>query len=359
MDQILFVGESWFGSCSRSLKEALRRQRTVIVDELNEDLYISKPRRLFLRTINRLLASAYREELLQRLLAQCIADKPDALVVYKGWHLDADFVCRIKALHIPTVNIFPDVSPHAHGPRLQHALGCYDLVISTKSFHPGQWRTVYGYSNPCVYVPQGYDPGLHLFEQPVEDPRFDVVLAATWRPEYHELMHGLAQQLENAEVTLGICGHGWTHHRSDLPSHWTYAGPLHGRAYLNYLRAGRICIAPVTRRVVVGGRVQPGDEDTTRTYELAAAHCFFIHSRTGLAQSLYDEATEVPMFGDAGELAKEVLHYLPREHDRRAMADLAHARAVPAYSLDSRAAEVLEHVQRCAAEARGRVGQIG
>jgi hypothetical protein len=51
-------------------------------------------------------------------------------------------------------------------------------------------------------------------------------------------------------------------------------------------KAGRICVAPLTRDVLISGTCQPGDEDTTRTYELVAAHCFFIHTYEFMPDSL-------------------------------------------------------------------------
>ena len=121
---------------------------------------------------------------------------------------------------------------------------------------------------------------------------------------------------------------------------------MYGRSYTKFLRHGKIAIAPVQTRVVIAGQRQPGDEDTTRTYELAAAYCFFVHKRTSFARTVYDEASEVPMWNDSEELVSLVMHYLPRESERRAFAAAAHARAVPDYSIPSRALKVLEHVRQ-------------
>ncbi len=242
------------------------------------------------------------------------------------------------------VNVYPDLSPHAHGAEHQQAVGAYDLVISTKPFHPALWRSVYGYENRCVFVPQGYDPALHWVTSPPSEPRFDVVLVATWRSEYGELMKTLGPLLSSQGISVGIGGSGWIAHREDYPADWVFVGELAGRTYVDWLRQGRICLAPVTREVVIAGVRQPGDEDSTRTYELAAAYCFFIHRRTEFVQGLYDETTEVPLFDTAEELAEKIIHFLPLEEERQRMAAAAHHRAVPAYSVDERANQIVTKI---------------
>ena len=339
--RILFIGESWLGSCARSLKEALSKQPGVVLDEVNEDLLIPKPRARVLRAVNRILRPLHRAELWRHLSSRLERFSPDVVMTYKGHPIDADWVHALRAHGSLTVNVYPDYSPHAYGVEHRKAVGAYDLVISTKPFHPRLWSSVYGYRNRCVFVPQGYDPALHLIPQPIHDARFDVVMVATWRPEYGALLQAFGKVLERQKVTVGIAGNGWAAHRADYPADWVYGGERQGRAYLDWLRQGSIALAPITREVVIEGQRQPGDEDSTRTYELAAAHCFFIHRRTQYAQTLYDESSEVPMFDTAEELGEQVLHYLDRPEARQRMATAAHVRAVPAYSLDARASEIV------------------
>lgn len=343
---ILFIGESWLGSCARSLKDALVRQKGVVIDEVNEDFFFPKHRARWLRGVHRLLKPVYQIELYQEIILKANATRPDFIMVYKGHALSAAFVQSLRALGVKTVNVYPDCSPHAHGAAHRLAVGAYDRVISTKPFHPALWHAVYGYDNPCVFVPQGYDPALHLAAESSAMQPYDVVLVATWRAEYGRLMQNLGFCLAGRGVKVAIGGHGWAAHRLDYPPDWVYLGGLQGASYQQALRSGKLCLAPVTREVVINGVRQPGDEDSTRTYELAAAHTCFIHRRTSYVQSLYDEETEVPMFDDAEELAGKILHYLERPAERARLAKQAHARAVTAYSLDARAAEIIRILEQ-------------
>lgn len=324
----------------------------VHIDDLGEDEYFPVGKSLLRRGLNRLLRPRHRADLTRDLASKLASLRPDVLIVYKGTGVSAEGVRRAKNAGVFTVNIFPDCSPHAHGASLRDAIGEYDLVISTKPFHPAGWQEIYGYRNRCLCVPHGYDPAVHYWPEPLEHPDFDVVLAATWRPQYQTLMKKLATALGGESMRLGIIGAGWSQRASHLPAHWEIGPGLVGRAYGEWLRRGRIAIAPVHREMIVGGVRQPGDQDTTRTYNLAAAFCFFLHRRTPYVQTIYDEVTEVPMWDDAEELAALVRKYLVLEDQRRAMAARAHARAVPAYSIPKRAEQILSHVESVLAENR-------
>ena len=316
------------------------------MDEVNEDLCFPRARTRWLRVLNRLTVPAYRREFDAQVLARVREFRPDALMTYKGTPVHAPLLDAVRGMGVFTVNVYPDNSPHAHGAAHARAIGSYDLVISTKPYHPGLWAERYGYHNACAFVPQGYDAALHLVDAPRVDPPFDVVLVATWRAEYGRLMQEFSRHLGDTGIRVAIGGNGWENQRAGLPGSWDFLGAVRGRAYVEAVRSGRICVAPLTREVVIGGEPHPGDVDTTRTYELAAAHCFFLHRRTEYAQGVYDERTEVPMYDDAKELAAHVRHFLPREEERRAMAAAAHRRAVPAHSLDARATDIVALVDR-------------
>lgn len=353
--KILYVGEAWEGSSARSVREALTLFPAVQLNHIDEDHYFPVGRALLGRGAGWLMRPWLRAKLERKIGRRVKSLRPDVLMVYKGNGVSARAVRRARQRGVFTVNIFPDCSPHAHGTALRKAIGEYDLIISTKPFHPAGWREIYGYANRCICVPHGYDPAVHYWSDPPERLDFDVVLAATWREQYQTLMQQLATALNGQRVRLAVIGSGWSQRASQLPSHWEIGPPLVGRAYGEWLRRGRIALAPVHEEMVVGGVRQPGDQDTTRTYNLAAAGCFFLHRRTPYAQSIYDEVTEVPMWDNAEELAELVRKYLPLEDERRAMAARAHARAVPAYSIPNRVEDILRHVESALAQHQGAI----
>ncbi len=344
--RVLYVGESWLGSSARSLREALCRRGDFAIDEVDEDHWVIRGGGLALRGAQRLLLPLVRREFERHVLRRVDSFRPDVFLAYKGWLVSEALLASLKSAGVLTVNVYPDFSPRAYGEQHRRTVGLYDLVISTKCNHPGLWRSLYGYKNQCVWVPHGYDPMLHLRHEPPSSFDFDVVLIATGRPQYWRLMLEFARACKKGDLRVAVGGYGWESVRGAVPRSWTFLGPLHGPAYVESLRRGRICVAPVHRHAVIGGQAEPGDEDSTRTYELAAAYCFFIHQASSLVREVYDERSEVPLFENGRDLAELVLFYLTREKQRLVMAAAAHSRAVPRYSLDARAEELIAHVRR-------------
>lgn len=343
--RILFVGETWMGSSARSLRDGLTMIKDVLVDDIGEDQYVPIQRTLSLRIINRLTRPLQRIALKEEIGRRINGFRPDVLMIYKGNGISPDVVRDARSKDVFTVNVFPDCSPHAHGALVKESLGLYDEVISAKPFHPDNWGRVYGYENECVCVPHGYDPLVHYWKESPSFQDLDVVMAASWRPQYEEMMLEFAEKTTTAGLKVGLAGPGWAARRALFPRSWEISGRLYGRSYGDWIRRGKIVIAPVHRDLYMNGQRQPGDEDTTRTYELAAANCFFLHRRTPFAKTVYDEATEVPMWDSAEELAALVKKFLPLHEVRQTMAAAAHRRAVPAYSVPARAVQVVAEVR--------------
>ena len=356
--RVLFVGDSWKGSTARTFREALAGHPSVMVEEIDSDHYLPLCRSLAMRAANRLLRQLQSRELTRAIDVKLKNWRPDVLVIFKGCGITQRWLAQTKAPDLLVVNLFPDCSPHAHGRTLRAAMGEYDLVISTKCFHPAGWQSIYGYANRCVYVPKGYDPAVHYWPEAPTGHDLDVVMSATWRPQYHTLMESFADETRDLSLRVAIAGDGWLSNRRRLPLSWRLLPAVTGRAYGEFLRSGRIAIAPVHRDLVVDGVRQPGDEDTTRTYELAAAHCFYVHRRTEYVRTMFDEFSEVPLWDDATELAMLVRRFLPLDRERHAMAAAAHARAVPRYSSSNRVIELIRHLREALSARKASRGEF-
>lgn len=343
--KILFFGAAWKGSSARSLREAIALNPEVEIDEIGEDQYAPIGSGMAIKIANRLLIRSFRTQVQSEILRKIDVGQPDVLLVYKGNLVTQETISRAKRKGVVTVNVFPDCSPHAHGKMLKKAIGEYDLVISTKPFHRKLWQSTYGYTNSCEFVPHGYDPHVHYWGDQCLLQDLDVVMVASWRPLYEQLLTDLATQLNTSGLKIVVAGSGWESAKSKFPGHWQFPGGLLGKSYGQLVRRSKIVIAPVQTEIIVDGKSQPGDEDTTRTYELAASRCFFLHRRTPYVESIYSEDSEVPMWDGAAELVKLIQKYLPLDVERHQMAANAHRRAVPAYSIPERAKEIL-HILR-------------
>ena len=347
MLKILTVGENWFGSSARTLREGLLRLGTTQIDEFASESLLPKPHWLLNRACLRLLGYSLRREFKARLVSHIQVTRPNVLLVCKEPAVDQECVEFAKGQGIYTVNVFPDLSPFAHGQTLAKALGSYDIVISTKSSHPELWQSGFGYRNECLHVPHGYDPAIDYRAEPAPASDYDIALVATWREEYGELMLSLDRRLADLDARIVVAGFGWQQRKGHLPKQWTVLPAVSGHGYVHLLRSARIVIAPMTMKpTLLHGTAVPPEQDTTRSYQLAAAQCYFLHRRTKLMQRLYDERQEVPMWDSVDELADLVRRFLPDEAARYRMAASAHARAVPAYSIDASAQQILAILNR-------------
>jgi hypothetical protein len=112
--KILFVSETWLGSCARSIREALSRYPEIEIDELAEDAFIPKVKSRVLRALHRVIRPLSHAEFNQQVLEKLRGSPSDFLVTYKGNAIHTDLLRAVSALGVKTVNIYPDCSPHTH-----------------------------------------------------------------------------------------------------------------------------------------------------------------------------------------------------------------------------------------------------
>lgn len=347
MLKILMVGENWMGSSARALREALQRHPEVVLEDYSSDFLCPRPFKRLNRILVRLVSGSLQREFRELLRQQIDYFEPDVLLIFKAAEVDKGLVEWARTRGVFTVNVFPDLSPFAHGKSLVEALGSYDLVASTKLGHPQLWNNVFGFTNECIYIGHGFDINIHYVEAPYDaDAEVDVCMAATWRAEYGQLLIDVINALPRRQVRVLAAGPGWQAHEADFSGRLEVMPPVVGRNYVKFVRSAKICIAPMTMEPAKLHSVWvPQEQETSRSFQLAAANCFFVHRRTERIAQLYDEVEEVPLWSNAAELVNLIQHYLPLREERLRMARNAHSKAVPAYSIDARANELLKIIR--------------
>ena len=337
--RILFLGENWYGSCARACCYALRRLGHDVTDIDAQTIMPqlrSRVSRLALRVGRARIVGEYNDLVLDA----ARRFQPDLLIAFKAPYVTADTLGALRRLGIALYNYYPDTSVTAHGGLIPAALPEYDCVFFTKRFTEtdalGRLRL-----RASTFLPHGYDAEIHrpwpLSARDRKQYGHDVVVIATHTAHKETVLDGLVARLPG--VDLRVWGNGWSERcRSARLRPHLEGMSLNGTAYARALQAAHVNLAVMSGVVTGASR---GDETTTRTFEIPACRGFMLHERSGELAELFVEDREVACFDGIEELAAKIRFYLAHPDDRERIAGAGHARCVPAYSYDTRMAELL------------------
>ena len=339
--RILFLGENWYGGCSRACSYALRRLGCDVTD-IDLQTVIPQWRERSNRAIARLLRPRIVREYNQLILDTAAQVQPDILFAFKGSYVQTRTLQDMAHSGVALYNYYPDTSPTAHDPYLAQSIRAYDCIFYTKRF----WASTLPeglHGSRLVFVSHGYDPEIHrplpLNERDRTRYGHDVTIVATHTAYKERLLAELVRRLP--ELDLHIYGNGWRERaRSPELKPFIRGFAVCGSEYAKVIRAARICLGITSGRV---RGVTQGDQTTTRTFEIPACVGFMLHERTSELLELYEEGKEVACFGSAEELAEKIQYYLSHPAQRDAIARSGHARCVPSYSYDNRVREMLRY----------------
>lgn len=303
----------------------------------------SSNRSLMRRATYRLLGrlSLARWRLNEDLLNKALKYRPDVMLVAKGALVAPRTLRRIKKeTGAVLVNYATDDpwNSAASTRDLIDAIPCYDLYACTKrAIIPD----VLAAGCPrAIFVPFGYKPSVHYPEQPTtaaERARFgsDVVFIggcdADRVPYFEALVRGLP------DVRLHLYGGYWDRYRLLRRYHRGFAL---GRDYRLAVGGAKIAVNLV-RRANRDGHVM-------RTFEIPACGGFMLAERTEEHLEWFEEGREAAYFGSPEELVEKVQHYLPRDEERRRIAEAGRRKVTEgAHSYKARLADILEAVHAC------------
>jgi spore maturation protein CgeB len=339
MLRILFVGESWYGSNSRSCAEGLRRLGCQVFD-IDQQSFFPRVSMFSSRLVSRCLRFRLVEEINRHILSEADKFRPDIVIAMKAAFIKASTLQSLRDKGIALYNYFPDTSAFTDGKCLQQALPEYDCIFHTKPFWYSD-ATKYLTLRAGHFLPHGYNPDLHhpvqLDARDISDYGCDVSFVAIHSRYKENLLDELISLRPNLD--LRIWGHGWTDRSQSKRLRRCIKGfPLVGERFVRAIQAARINLG-----IMNGPRVgaSSGDLTTSRTYQIPASGGFMLHQRNPEVLDLYHEGEEIACFESVEELEERIDYYLAHPAERENIARAGHARCVPAYSYDNRMAVIL------------------
>src|SRR5437660_1081751 len=106
--RVLYLGESWWGSCTRACASALRRQGCDVW-QLDLPVAISTAeRKLSSRILTRVLRPQFTREYNQLILDAAEKFQPDFLLAFKGPMVQRKTLQTLRERHITLCNYYPD-----------------------------------------------------------------------------------------------------------------------------------------------------------------------------------------------------------------------------------------------------------
>ena len=333
--RILCIGETWLGSDARAAFAALRRlgHATHVIDEAH---FVPTEWSTFAgRAARKLLRGVMAAELRERSRQMMRLLKPDALFVFKGNYVVPEILHDARAMGIRSVNYYPDVSFHTHGPELPRTLPHYDHVFTAKTFGIADMRA-HGVSSISFLAP-GFDPEVHrpmaLTGDDVERLGCDISFIGTWSPKKEGILAGLKEALPQARIR--IWGNQWDKRTGRALDDSVMGTGITGDDYSRAICASSICLGLLSE---AREGSSSGDLITARTFQIPACGAFMLHEHTSEVSEWFVEDTEAVYFRSGAELASKAAYYLSREAERRAIAEAGLRRSLESdYSADARA----------------------
>jgi len=337
---MVIAGEFWRGSTGLGLADGFRRCGWAVQEIDIRHFHPDPGAGIALRAVRRAISPLADRTFRAAILNACDTLRPDVFLSIKGCAISADLLKGISETGTRTAVFYPDV--HFNHPDVDlDTLGCFDRIITSKVFQIDFLAERFG-QDKISYVPHGYASGVHqpLYANLTEsDYEADIQHIGACSPSKLRWMSKLRRRLPNLHIRL--IGKGWK--RATIgtalePS--VVSGDHYGCGYSAAVQTARINIG-----VHFGPAGRWQDNVSTRTFEIPACRGFMLHVDNAEVRALFSPGEEIDVFSTAEELAEKVQFYLSRPDLRAEMIERGYRRAVPAYSYDARAKDILDIIR--------------
>jgi len=266
-------------------------------------------------------------------------EKPDLLLVIKGWYFFPETIKKIKKL-FPKLLIFnfnPD-NPFntwhkgSSNDLIRNSIPFYDVYFIWGKFLIEPLRKAG--ARRVEYLPFAWDPFLRqpaglLNEDEQEHFGSDVVFVGSWDKERERILSRLLG------YDLKIWGSSWQKANSKLQSAWTKKAEF-GKNFCKIIKSSKIVLNLI--------RKQNPSSVNMRTFEIPACRGFMLSTRTEESLQFFQEGKEAEYFSDYEELKEKIDFYLKHDDLRKQIAENAYRKVLSdeSYTYKDRAKKILE-----------------
>ena len=341
MRKMLFVGEQWFGSNSRSLSCAFRRCG-YLVEEIDPSSFVPSTMTLSGRLANRALTSLYESSFNHSILEAATATPVDIVFVYKGARVRASTLATLKDRGVSLALYYPDVSLYTHGANIPKCVAKYNVIFTAKSFGIADLKALG--ANNAHLVLHGCDPEVHRelpSDQLPKEYQCDASFIGTWSPKKQRILEELVALLP--DVRLKVWGAQWRRASSGPLARYLMHHGVLGDFYAAAIQSSKINLA-ILSEARTGS--SSGDLTTARTFEIPGCSAFMLHERTDELLRCFKEDVEVACFSTTTELAEKVQYYLNHDSERAAISSAGYNRCMSEHSYAHRAGDIVDVLRR-------------
>lgn len=281
----------------------------------------------------RFLALPLQKEILKR----TTEEKPDLVLILKGWLIKPDTVLKIKKL-LPQTLLFNFNSDNPfntwhHGNSnnwIRKSIPLYDAYFIWGKFLIEPLKKAG--AKIVEYLPFGYDSYVHypikIDEKEKNFYSSDIAFVGSWDEERENWLNHLL------DYDLKIWGNSWQKANKKLQEKWQKKEMV-GEEFSRVCGASKIILNFI--------RKQNASAHNMRTFEVPACAGFMLATRTEEQKEFFEEAKEADYFSTPAELKEKINFYLKNNELRQKIAAAGYKKLLSAnYSYTDRAKRILE-----------------
>jgi glycosyltransferase involved in cell wall biosynthesis len=215
----------------------------------------------------------------------------------------------------------------------------FDLILSSDAVTKRRAKEV-GAKAVEHFVP-GF-PTLVLDSIQDQEPIYDVVFSGQWGPE-HLRRNSFLEAITHLAKATGISVAFFLHNHSHLPASQFVDQFNHGARWgiemYRALRQGRI----VFNAIIDFGK---GEAGNMRQFEATGCGAMLVTEHHDTVSQYFEPERELVTYKDARELCEKILFYVSNPEERKRIAEQGHKRCLSHHSMERRASEFHEIIQR-------------